>query len=75
MVSFICMPLCNETVQWFLLKHPIDIPGEFLASLRQIVQNEEGDPLTFNFRDAQALNNCEVLTPEGDDDDDDDDDK
>jgi len=60
-------PLCNETVQWFLLKHPIDIPGEFLASLRQIEQNEEGDPFTFNFRDAQALNDREVLTPEGDD--------
>ena len=66
-------PLCNETVQWFLLKHPIDIPGEFLAEVRQIEQNEEGDPLTFNFRDAQALNDREVLTPEGDDDDDSDD--
>jgi len=64
--------LCNETVQWFLLKHPIDILGEFLASLWQIEQNEEGDPLTLNFRDAQALNDREVLTPEDDDDDDDD---
>ena len=72
--SSLTTPLCNETVQWFLLKHPIDIPGEFLAAVRQIEQNDKGDPLTFNFRDAQALNDREVLTPEGGNDDDDSDD-
>ena len=61
-------PLCNETVQWFVLKHPIQVPGAYLDDLREVEENAQGDFLTFNFRDEQALNGREVATPECDDD-------
>lgn len=61
-------PLCNETVQWFVLKNPIKVPGAYLDDLREVEENAQGDLLTFNFRDEQALNGREVATPESDDD-------
>ena len=53
-------PLCNETVQWFVLKNTIDIPNEFLAKLRMVESDDCGTLLTFNFRDLQRLNDREV---------------
>ena len=53
-------PLCNETVQWFVLKNTIDIPKEFLAKLRMVESDDSGTLLTFNFRDLQSLNDREV---------------
>ena len=53
-------PLCTENVQWFVLKDTIDIPRSFLADLRQ-VQDANGTPLTFNFRELQDLNGRSVF--------------
>ena len=64
-------PLCNETVQWFVLQNTIDIPKDYLDMLRDVERNEEGDLLTFNFRDLQDLNDREVLEFTCDDGDDD----
>ena len=49
-------PLCNEKVQWFVLKEPIDIPNAFLAKLRTVERDEDGTHLTNNFRYTQPLN-------------------
>lgn len=67
-------PLCNETVQWFVLQHPIEIPKAFLADLRNVERDEFGTLLTNNFRDVQPLNNRVVtkFNSDGDDDDDED---
>ena len=45
-------PLCNEVIQWFLLKQPVKIPSAFIEQLR-MVQNEDGSLLEFNFREIQ----------------------
>ena len=42
-------PPCNETVQWFVLKERIRVPGRFLDQLRN-VQGTNGDILRYNFR-------------------------
>ena len=49
-------PLCNEIIQWFVLKETIDIPKSFLASFRKVQMNKSGKLLTHNFRDLQPLN-------------------
>lgn len=56
-------PPCNETVNWFVLKGRISVPGAYLDQLRQVAQNAAGDPLTFNFRDPQPLQGRRVTTP------------
>ena len=56
-------PDCDEIVQWFVLKQKIEVPAAYLAQLRQIEMDEEGNLLTFNFRAPQALNDRVVLTP------------
>ena len=56
-------PDCDETVQWFVLKHTIKVPASYLAQLRKIEMDEDGNQLTFNFRAPQALNGRDVLTP------------
>ena len=48
-------PNCNEVVQWFLLEETISIPSAYLAQLREVEENEEGDRLTFNYRSTQDL--------------------
>lgn len=48
-------PPCSETVQWFVLKERITVPGKYLEQLRQIEETDQGDILTFNFRMPQAL--------------------
>lgn len=48
-------PNCYEVVQWFLLQETISVPEAYLEQLRNI-ENEEGDKLTFNFREPQELN-------------------
>ena len=58
-------PLCNEIVQWFVLKEPISIPAAVVESFRQVVEDDLGTLLTENFRDAQALNGRTVQTPQG----------
>lgn len=52
-------PPCSETVQWFVLKNTIKVPGSYLKRLRKI-DNGQGHPLTNNFRKTQALNGCKV---------------
>ena len=52
-------PPCTETVQWFVLKNTIKVPGSYLKNLRKI-DNGHGRPLTNNFRQAQALNGRKV---------------
>ena len=56
-------PLCNETVQWFVLKDTIQIPESYLAILRMVQEDANGTLLTHNVRDAQALNGRIVMTP------------
>ena len=63
-------PLCNETVQWFVLKNTIKIPKAFLSMLRRLESDENGTLLTFNFRDQQRLNRRNVYEFPSDDDDD-----
>ncbi|CAI8037289.1 Carbonic anhydrase 2 [Geodia barretti] len=48
-------PNCSEVVQWFLLEETISIPSAYLAQLREVEENEEGDRLTFNYRSTQDL--------------------
>ena len=48
-------PDCNESVQWFLLKNTIAVPLPFLAKLRKVHDNN-GNPITFNYRKTQPLN-------------------
>ena len=57
-------PNCDETVQWFVLKHTIQVSVDYLEQLRKIEMDEEGNRLTFNFRAPQDLNGRLVLTPE-----------
>ena len=59
-------PDCDEIVQWFVLKDLIKVPSLYLEDLRNIEMDEEGNLLTFNFRDTQSLNNREVLCSEED---------
>ena len=56
-------PLCDETVQWFVLKETMQIPESYLAMLRMVQEDANGTPLTHNVRDAQALNGRIVMTP------------
>jgi len=56
-------PLCDEIVQWFILKEPIRIPTLYLQTLRSIQENAHGHPLTHNVRDVQPLNGRIVMTP------------
>ena len=55
-------PLCNEIVQWFVLKETIRIPESYLRMLR-MVQDANGTLLTHNVRDEQPLNGRIVMTP------------
>ena len=57
-------PTCDETVQWFVLKHTITVPQAYFNQLRRIQMDEDGTPLTFNFRSPQDLNDRVVYTPE-----------
>ena len=54
-------PDCDEIVQWFVFKHTIEVPQAYLDDLRNIEMDEDGNLLTFNFRDTQNLNNRQVL--------------
>lgn len=56
-------PDCDEIVQWFVLKQTIYVPAAYLAQLRKIEMDEAGNPLTFNFRAPQDLNDRIVVTP------------
>ena len=49
-------PLCNEIVQWFVLKNPISIPASYISMLRNVQEDAHGTLLSHNVRDAQALN-------------------
>ena len=49
-------PLCNEIVQWFVLKNPIPIPASYINMLRNVQEDAHGTLLTHNVRDAQPLN-------------------
>ena len=48
-------PDCDEIVQWFVLKHTINVPAAYLKDLRKIEKDKDGNRLTFNFRDTQDL--------------------
>ena len=52
-------PNCDEIVLWFLLQDTISVPRAYLEQLRKI-ENEDGEQLTFNFREPQALNDRTV---------------
>ena len=54
-------PPCSETVQWFVLKERITVPGAYLEQLREVEEDKEGDLLEFNFRMPQALAGRVVL--------------
>ena len=48
-------PDCSEVVQWFLLSETVSVPRAYLEQLREVEQNEKGEPLTTNYRDTQDL--------------------
>ena len=54
-------PGCDEIVQWFVFKNTIQVPLAYLEDLRNIEMDEDGNLLTFNFRDTQNHNNRPVL--------------
>nr|ABR53885.1 astrosclerin-1 [Astrosclera willeyana] len=54
-------PLCDETVQWFVLKNTIKIPEAFLTRLRRVERHRSGTLLTFNFRKLQRLHGRDVF--------------
>ena len=59
-------PPCSQVVQWFVLRSVLRVPQDFMNALRTTVNNEEGQPLTTNYRDTQPLNNRDVLIYEED---------
>lgn len=64
-------PPCSQIVQWFMLRNPIRIPSVFIAALRTMVNNAEGETLMMNFRDTEPLNDRDVMiqdTADGKDD-------
>ena len=54
-------PLCNQVVQWFLLKEPVRAPAALFQRLR-MVQTAAGTPLVLNYRETQPLNGRVVRT-------------
>ena len=54
-------PACSEVVQWFLLRTPVNVPSEFLESLRDNVEGEDEEVLDMNFRMTQPLNGRQVM--------------
>lgn len=52
-------PLCNEIVQWVLLKTPVQVPSSFFTSAR-MTPEANGNDLVTNFRDVQPLNGRKV---------------
>ena len=59
-------PPCSQVVQWFVLRSVLRVPQDFMNAIRTTVNNEEGQPLTTNYRDTQPLNNRDVLIHEED---------
>ncbi len=55
-------PLCNETVQWFVLKNHISVPSAYLEALRS-VRDITGEVLDYNYRQVQPLEGRIVQTP------------
>jgi len=55
-------PNCNEIVMWFVQRERITVPLAFVEELR-MVQQSNGQPLTFNYRNAQPLNGRTVRVP------------
>ena len=56
-------PNCDETVQWFVLKHRIQVPYEYLEWLRMVEMDDQGNRLTFNYRRPQLLGARVIYTP------------
>ena len=59
-VGSLTTPGCDEIVQWFVLKTPIQVPAAYLAFLRQVESANANETLTFNFRDVQPLGDRSV---------------
>ena len=55
-------PPCSETVQWFVLKETITVPGAYVNSLRQIGSDANQTALVLNFREVQDLGQRTVLS-------------
>ncbi len=54
-------PLCDETVQWFVLKNQITVPAAYLEALRS-VRDSTGGVLDYNYRQVQPLGGRVVQT-------------
>ena len=52
-------PLCNQIVQWVVLKNPISVPQTFFTRART-TEEEDGGSLQSNYRDTQPLNGRKV---------------
>ena len=48
-------PMCDQTVEWFVLKDRISVPRSYLALLRTMQKDGHGNVLEFNYRDPQQL--------------------
>ncbi len=55
-------PPCTETVQFFLFRQRITVPGAFLNALRTIT-DDDGNTLSLNYRDLQPINGRVVEVP------------
>lgn len=55
-------PPCSETVLWYVIKQPLEVPEDFLEKLRQI-KDVTGQKITRNYRQCMPLNDRLVETP------------
>lgn len=52
-------PLCDETVQWYVLNTPVSVPARFFETLRK-TRTSNGSILLENYRNVQELNGRSV---------------
>ena len=54
-------PLCDEIVQWFVMRDPIKVPTSFFEAVRKAPAAHRGEVIEENFRNTQSLNGRKVF--------------